>query len=103
MIVKSAEALFIRSWWVILIVLTCLVGYEQGLKTIHQEYSRLTTLHSQLAREKNQALHRQQDLLLRLNSQSDPRWIELVLMESLGLVPEGQKKVYFAPNTNHTP
>ena len=35
------------------------------------------------------------ELLRQLHSQSDPEWIELVLMKRLGLVPEGQIKVYF--------
>lgn len=36
-----------------------------------------------------------EDLLLQINSQSDPAWIQLTLMKGLGLVPEGQLKVYF--------
>jgi hypothetical protein len=37
----------------------------------------------------------QEKLLLTINSQSDPAWIELVLFRELGLVPEGAAKVWF--------
>lgn len=37
----------------------------------------------------------QEDLLLQINSQSDPAWVELILMKGLGLVPEGQTKAVF--------
>ncbi|MCE2983850.1 MAG: hypothetical protein LW832_09830 [Parachlamydia sp.] len=48
-----------------------------------------------LQKEKRTALKRQEDLQLQINSQSDPAWIELTLMKGLGLVPEGEQKVYF--------
>ncbi|MGE0831966.1 MAG: hypothetical protein AB7N99_04835 [Simkaniaceae bacterium] len=34
-------------------------------------------------------------LLLRIESQQDLEWMELVLKEKLGVVPEGQTKVVF--------
>lgn len=36
-----------------------------------------------------------EDLALQIHSQSDSDWIEMVLKKRLGLVPEGQMKVYF--------
>ncbi len=50
---------------------------------------------SQLETEKTAALEEHGDLLLQVNSQNDPAWIEMVLMKELGLVPEGHVKVYF--------
>lgn len=41
----------------------------------------------------------QEDLLREIASQNDPSWIELVLMDKLGLVPEGQTKVHFIPTS----
>ncbi|HEY5260120.1 MAG TPA: hypothetical protein VIJ46_05665, partial [Rhabdochlamydiaceae bacterium] len=35
------------------------------------------------------------DLELQIRSQSDPEWIQMTLMKGLGVVPEGQTKVYF--------
>ena len=36
-------------------------------------------------------------LTRQINSQSDPAWIEMVMKKELGLVPEGQVKIYFPP------
>lgn len=52
---------------------------------------RLSNLHT----EKSIALEEKEDLLLQIGSQSDPAWIQMTLMKGLGLVPEGQQKVYF--------
>jgi len=43
--------------------------------------------------EKGEAIR--DDLTCRIASQDDPEWIELVLKEKLGLVPEGETKVIF--------
>ena len=52
------------------------------------KYSSFLKQKDLIAREKN-------DLDLKINSQSDPAWIELVLMKELGVVPEGKIKVHF--------
>jgi hypothetical protein len=44
---------------------------------------------------KREAIFQRDDLLLQIESQNDPEWIEMVLKTRLGVVPEGQKKVYF--------
>lgn len=49
---------------------------------------------SDLQNEKEVSLKLQEELQLRINSHNDPEWIELTLMKNLGLVPEGQFKVY---------
>ena len=54
----------------------------------------LTRLHS-LEKEKAIAMAEQQELILQIESQADPAWVEMVLKRNLGLVPEGQVKVYF--------
>lgn len=41
------------------------------------------------------AIQEREDLQLRLHSQGDPAWIEMVLMRDLGVVPEGWIKVQF--------
>jgi len=41
------------------------------------------------------ALEKREDLLLQINSQSDPAWTEILLKKHLGMVPSGQTKVYF--------
>lgn len=37
-----------------------------------------------------------EDLLAKVQSQDRIEWIELTLMRELGMVPEGQKKVFFS-------
>jgi hypothetical protein len=60
-----------------------------------EEYQILQKRLGDLEVEKKVALENREDLLLQISSQSDPAWIQLMLMKGLGLVPEGQQKVYF--------
>lgn len=90
--------LFIKSWWVIAFGVLCAVIYEQGLKERDVHYQQFMQKLMALKQEKQQALHRQQNLLMQINSQSDLAWVELTLMKGLGLVPEGHRKVYFFPD-----
>lgn len=92
------SCIFIRSWWVIAFIIGCTMLYEQGLRNRDALYQQLTDQWLNLQKEKQQALHHQQNLQLQINSQSDVAWVELTLMKGLGLVPEGQQKVHFYPN-----
>lgn len=94
---KLIYTFFMRSWWVIAFALLCGILYEQGLKKRHDDYIRLSEHLQKLQQEKAEVLAQQQDLQMSINSQSDPAWIELTLMKGLGLVPEGQQKVFFTP------
>jgi hypothetical protein len=80
---------------VILFALLCYLAYEKGMRTWDREYVKLSRRYKELETEKMLLSSIQEDLLLQINSQSDPGWVELVLMKGLGLVPEGQTKVYF--------
>lgn len=93
---KVIERLFLRSWWVGACLLLCGIAYEKGASATAQESEKLGDLRFQLLQKKEHALQKKEKLLLRLNSASDPRWVELVLMEGLGLIPEGQTKIYFS-------
>lgn len=89
------ETLFLRCWWVILFCLLCASFYEQGRKRIDGEYRKL---HKQLTKAqtvRNQKLNIREDLMLKVNSQSDPDFVELLLMKELGVVPEGHLKFFF--------
>lgn len=88
-------SIFIHSWWVLAFVFTCAIIYEQGLKERNYLYQQLTNQKIALLQEKQEALRQQQNLQLQINSQSDLAWVELTLMKGLGLVPEGQHKIYF--------
>lgn len=92
---RTFEQLFLKSWWVILFGLLCFILFEHGMKTHRQEHARLQKHHQDLEKQRKDATVLQEKLMLEINSQSDPAWVELVLMKGLGLVPEGQTKVFF--------
>lgn len=93
---KSFEDIFLHSWWVILFILLCYLGYALGLHQWDDDFTKLRTQYLELQQEKQKALAQQENLLMQINSQNDPAWIELTLMKTLGLVPEGQTKVLFS-------
>jgi hypothetical protein len=95
----TIEKLFIRSWWVILFMLSCYLSYEHGLQKKDSDFAKLQLQYSELQKKKKMLLAQQEDLDRQINSQSDPAWVELVLMKGLGLVPEGQTKVLFTNQT----
>lgn len=81
--------------WPVLFMLACYLAYEHGMRTWSKEYAMLKSHYMELEEEKQKLLSIQEDLALQINSQSDPAWVELTLIKGLGLVPEGQTKVYF--------
>lgn len=89
------EKLFWSFWWIIAFSLICFFFYEWGVRRIEKETNILENRLHELEREKNSILFLQKQLNQQINSQSDPYWIEFTLMKGLGLVPEGQTKVYF--------
>lgn len=93
--IKILEEVLIQSWWVILFILLCYMAYEQGMKKRQANFVKLYEQFKDLQIEKKRGLAIQKELLLKINSESDPAWVELTLMKGLGLVPEGQTKVLF--------
>ncbi len=102
MIRKSAQGIpatesrfFGKYWWVLLFCLVSYVTYDQVMKNRNQDLSEVEYQLSLLEAEKQLVFNEKEDLLLKINSQSDPAWIELMLMQELGVVPEGHLKVHF--------
>lgn len=89
------KELVLKSWWTILFFLVCLFAYDQAAKRRNLEEEKLRGKLSHLQHEKAEALSLQKELRQEIASQEDEGWIELVLMQKLGLVPEGQTKIYF--------
>jgi len=87
--------IFYRSSWVIFFALLCGMIYERSLGGYRVEYKALRNHMEELERELSKAKYIHNDLTHRVNSQSDPAWIEMTLIKGLGLTPEGQKKVVF--------
>lgn len=84
-----------KSWWVILFLSVCNIVYIQACHKKNEVIAQLDEQLNALGKEHGSLLQENEDLLLQVNSQSDPAWIQLTLMKGLGLVPEGQLKVYF--------
>lgn len=89
------ERWLFKSWWVILFALCCFAIFERGVGHKQRDYARLQHQLIELQDEYANQVKIQEDLRLQINSQSDPDWLELVLMRGLGLVPEKQTKVFF--------
>lgn len=92
-----------KSWWVLLFIAACSVIYCKAVAKKHEILSSLDQNLETLTIKRASLLEKQEDLLLQINSQSDPAWIQLTLMKGLGLVPEGQLKVYFHNEKDNSP
>ncbi|MCB1134679.1 MAG: hypothetical protein KDK78_00300 [Chlamydiia bacterium] len=85
---------FIRdSWWVVVFTLATCMVFESGSHQLRREQQRLEgqrqALILDICRESDHrdALHRQ------IASKDDPAWMERVLIEDLGMVPDGYRKL----------
>lgn len=84
-----------RYWWVCVFCgLTCLV-YCHSLKEKKNILRRLSLRLEAMEKDKWLAVQKWEELGLRIASQQDPAWIEMILMRDLGVVPEGFLKVHF--------
>ena len=92
---KLFEQVVMRSWWVHLVLALSFVLYFHARSEKRRVRLDLEERILQLEREKDAALLQKEMLASQIESQQDPAWIEMVLMKRLGLVPEGQYKVYF--------
>jgi hypothetical protein len=86
---------FGKSWWVLIFCLLSGVCYLQASSNKKALIYDLQTKALQLQTEKDQALKMREDLELKIASNADPAWIELVLLREVGVVPEGYLKVHF--------
>lgn len=86
---------FFRCWWTILLLLLC---YGFYLHAMHKQKALFADLKGKVNLLEDQlvlASDAREDLLLQIQSQSDPAWMEILLKKHLGMVPFGQTKVYF--------
>lgn len=90
---------FIKSWWVWVCFIICFALYEQGNYILSREIQELESEIQLSSKKLLIATTRQQELKLQLGSLSDPAWIELELIQNLGVVPDGYTKIYFQNET----
>lgn len=86
---------FFRNWWLLLFIIFCSVFYFQGSRKRDAAIVDLSFRLQEMEKAKMIALQKKEDLQLRLQSQNDPAWIEMILMRDLGVVPEGWVKIRF--------
>ena len=85
-----------REWW--WAVCFCLAATSVYFHFINEKKGAIAQLSSRLEtmnKEKILCLQERDSLRLQIDSQSDPSWIEMILMRDLGVVPEGWLKVHF--------
>ena len=98
---KYIENFILHTWVTALFSLLCFMAFEHAMKNRELNYLKLLNQREDLLQEKENALELQTGLLLQVNSESDPAWIELKLMEKLGVAPEGYKKIFFSQKVNY--
>jgi hypothetical protein len=84
-----------RSGWFFLFLAGAALFYFHSIRAKNHAYDEMTIQLHKLEKEKSEAQIVHTDLVLQIQSQSDPAWVEMVLKRNLGMVREGQVKVYF--------
>ncbi len=84
-----------RNWWVLAFCTVAVLTHFHFIKEKKNGVHLMALRIEEMMREKLLALQKREDLQLRIASQSDPAWIEMILMRDLGVVPEGFLKVHF--------
>lgn len=85
----------IRSWWALVFSTLSIAFYFQAAHGRSMIFSDLTLRMQEMEKEKVAVSQEREDLALQLQSETDPAWIEMLLMKDLGVVPEGWTKVHF--------
>lgn len=94
----AKKQLFSGFGGVAVFVTLCLGFYLYAKEQKDSSYQEMTGRLKALEVEKSIAIAQQEELILQIQSQSDPAWVEMVLKRNLGLVPKDQTKVYFSPS-----
>lgn len=85
-----------RRWaFTFCFVVAVFVVLEMSLNQLEKEAGLLEKQLAGLKIELKNVETEKEYLTRQINSQSDPAWIEMVMKKELGLVPEGQVKIYF--------
>ncbi len=93
---KKSERLFSFSWSsTIAFAVFCFVFYSYAAGRKSEICLELQAKIRDLEMLKQSSLEEREDLVLQMASQNDRDWIEMILKKRLGVVPEGQMKVYF--------
>lgn len=86
---------FFKCWWTILFILFCYGFYLHGMHKKKELFNQLLAKVQILENQLHVVMETREDLLLQIESQTDPAWTEMLIKKQLGMVPSGQTKVYF--------
>lgn len=96
---RGDEGSFWRSnWasgWIFSVAIGCFALYGEAMYKKSKVCVELKDKVHKVEVLKKLLLEEQEELALELSSRSDDAWLEMVLKKRLGVVPEGQMKVYF--------
>jgi hypothetical protein len=84
-----------NRWWVVAILGVTSLVYFHGMRKKEWELQELHHRKMALEHAKKGLLEEREDLKAQIESQQDSAYVEMVLIKGLGMVPEGQHKVYF--------
>ena len=87
------------SWWVVLIILFCYLSFRQPLIKKALEIRQLQLQRDSYLQQQSDLDEENRYLILEISSQNDFDYIELTLKKVLGLVSEGEIKVFFEKNS----
>lgn len=88
-----------HSWWVFVVITFCYLSFRQPLIKKEIEICELQREKEAYLQEQAYLDEENRDLLLEISSQNDFDYIELTLKRVLGLVCEGEIKVFFEKNS----
>lgn len=86
---------FRKTWWVAAFCAVALLVFGHAMKNRTAAIAELRFRLSEAEKMSLLATREKEELAQRIASQSDPAWIELVLLREVGVVPEGFLKVHF--------
>lgn len=89
------DSVVVSSWWVILFFLILIFLYDQATIKSKRETVHLCERREALLERRRVSSSHLEELNVRLQSEEDPRWIELLLREKLGLVGAHETKILF--------
>ena len=89
------KALLSQWGWFSAFCFICLFVYHQSLMQTQSECMALREKLTLLNDQYHLAVQYRDELELKIESQDDPAWIEMMMKKALGVVPEGQIKVHF--------
>lgn len=89
------DLIIVRSWWMILVILCCLMIFDLTIRHKVDTYQTLQKKEETLKTQLSAANFLKSSLKEEIASFDDPCWMEMVLMRNLGLIPEGETKIVF--------